>query len=62
VATEKDQKYECQECGNVVKVVEAGDGMLYCCDVPMKLIREKQATSADFMNAFGPDFKKRTLQ
>ncbi|NLO89967.1 MAG: hypothetical protein GX088_06560 [Clostridia bacterium] len=62
MATTKDQKYECQECGNLVVVVEGGEGMLYCCDFPMKLVREKKATAADFMNAFGPDYKNRTLQ
>ena len=61
MATEKDQVYECKECGNKVKIVEAGDGMLYCCDTPMK-VQKAVKTSADMMQAFGMDFKGRTLQ
>jgi len=33
-----DQTYLCKVCGNKVKVVEAGGGVLVCCGVPMKLM------------------------
>ncbi|NLK00300.1 MAG: desulfoferrodoxin FeS4 iron-binding domain-containing protein [Clostridia bacterium] len=62
MATQKDQVYECRDCGNVVKIVEPGDGLLYCCDSPMMIKQEKKKTSADFMQSFGGDFKGRTLQ
>jgi len=60
MATKVGEKYECKECGVIVEIVEAGAGMLYCCDAPMKV--EKPKTSADLMQAFGGDFKGRTLQ
>ncbi len=31
--------YECEICGNVVEVKEAGGGELVCCGEPMKLKR-----------------------
>jgi superoxide reductase len=37
MATEVEQVYRCNICGNKVKVVEAGGGVLVCCGVPMKL-------------------------
>ncbi|MCA9487872.1 MAG: desulfoferrodoxin FeS4 iron-binding domain-containing protein [Nanoarchaeota archaeon] len=40
--TEKNQVYRCEVCGNLVKVVEAGDGKLVCCGQPMKLIKKKK--------------------
>ncbi|MGI6555289.1 MAG: desulfoferrodoxin FeS4 iron-binding domain-containing protein [Bacillota bacterium] len=60
MATKVGEKYQCRECGLVVEVIEAGAGMLYCCDEIMRV--EKPKTSADFMQAFGGDFKGRTLQ
>jgi superoxide reductase len=35
--TEKGQIYKCEICGNVVEVVEPGDGELVCCGEAMKL-------------------------
>ena len=35
------QEYLCKVCGNKVKVVEVGGGVLVCCGVPMKLVEEK---------------------
>ena len=32
------QEYLCKICGNKVKVVEAGGGVLVCCGAPMKLM------------------------
>jgi superoxide reductase len=36
------QTYVCKICGNKVKVVEAGGGVLVCCGVPMKLVEGNQ--------------------
>jgi len=38
--TKIDQVYKCDICGNVVKVLENGQGELVCCGQPMKLIEE----------------------
>ncbi len=35
--SEEGQVFECEICGNVVKVVEAGGGELICCGEPMVL-------------------------
>ncbi|KXB04510.1 desulforedoxin [candidate division MSBL1 archaeon SCGC-AAA382A13] len=35
--SEKGQVYECEICGNVVKVEEVGGGELVCCGQPMVL-------------------------
>ena len=35
--------YKCEICGNVVSVLEAGDGELVCCGQPMNLFEEKTA-------------------
>jgi superoxide reductase len=34
--TKAGEIYKCEICGTVVKVKEAGDGELVCCDQPMK--------------------------
>ncbi|MBI4709104.1 MAG: desulfoferrodoxin FeS4 iron-binding domain-containing protein [Candidatus Portnoybacteria bacterium] len=39
--TKVGQIYKCNICGNVVKVLEAGDGELVCCGQPMELLEEK---------------------
>jgi desulfoferrodoxin-like iron-binding protein len=36
MAIEVGQVYRCKVCGNKVKVLEAGGGVLVCCGVPMK--------------------------
>lgn len=33
---QKGEKYKCEICGNLVEVIEAGDGELVCCGEPMK--------------------------
>lgn len=35
--TEKGQIYKCEICGNVVQVIEEGEGELVCCGQPMEL-------------------------
>ncbi|RJS69797.1 desulfoferrodoxin FeS4 iron-binding domain-containing protein [ANME-2 cluster archaeon] len=36
--TAKGGVYRCSICENVVEVIEAGDGELVCCGVPMELV------------------------
>jgi superoxide reductase len=36
IMTKVKEIYQCEACGNVVEVKEAGDGELVCCDMPMK--------------------------
>jgi superoxide reductase len=38
MAIEVGQVYRCKICGNKVKVLEAGGGVLVCCGVSMKLM------------------------
>lgn len=42
----KKQIYKCELCGNIVEVLTAGDGKLFCCGKEMKLLEEKSADSA----------------
>ena len=42
--TEKRQVYKCDVCGNIVEVLETGDGELVCCNLPMQL---QQARTED---------------
>ena len=35
--------YKCEICGNIVEVLDAGDGELVCCGQPMDLQEEKTA-------------------
>jgi len=37
--------YKCNECGNIVEVMHAGEGTLVCCGADMKLLDEKSADS-----------------
>jgi superoxide reductase len=39
--TEIDQVYQCNVCGNVVKIVAAGAGQLVCCGEPMEIVEEE---------------------
>lgn len=38
--TEIGDVYLCEICGNKVKVMEAGVGVLVCCGEPMKLVEK----------------------
>jgi desulfoferrodoxin-like iron-binding protein len=42
MATEVGQVYRCNICGNKVKVVEAGGGVLVCCGVPMQSVESEK--------------------
>ena len=35
--------YKCEICGNIVSVIEGGDGALVCCGEEMKLFEEKRS-------------------
>lgn len=35
--TERKQVYKCNVCGNIVEMLDGGDGELVCCDEPMQL-------------------------
>lgn len=39
----KGEVYKCEVCGNVVAVLEGGDGDLVCCGEEMKLVSESHA-------------------
>jgi len=38
MATEINEFYLCELCGNKVKVIESGDGILVCCGQDMKKV------------------------
>ena len=39
--TKKNQIYKCNICGNIVEVLHAGEGDIFCCGEPMMLLKEK---------------------
>lgn len=39
----KDQVYKCEVCGNVVRVLQGGEGDLVCCGEDMKLLTSDDA-------------------
>lgn len=41
----KDEIYKCEACGNVVMVLEGGDGDLVCCGEEMKLLTSDEANA-----------------
>jgi len=38
--------YKCETCGNIVEVLDAGDGELTCCGDPMRLFQENTSDGA----------------
>jgi superoxide reductase len=38
--TQRDDVYKCEQCGNIVTVMHAGNGTLICCGEEMKLLQE----------------------
>lgn len=42
--TKTGEKYKCAVCTNIVSVVQEGIGTLVCCDQPMQVVVEQQAT------------------
>jgi superoxide reductase len=39
--TLQKQIYKCNICGNIIEVLDSGDGDLVCCNQPMVLMKEK---------------------
>jgi superoxide reductase len=46
IMAEMLQIYKCALCGNIVEVINGGDGELVCCGEPMELLDEKTADAA----------------
>ncbi|NQU75078.1 MAG: desulfoferrodoxin [Planctomycetes bacterium] len=44
--TQKLEVYKCDVCGNIVEVLQNGEGQLVCCDQPMTLQQEKTKDAA----------------
>ncbi|MDX9746595.1 MAG: desulfoferrodoxin FeS4 iron-binding domain-containing protein [Syntrophales bacterium] len=44
--TEKNQVYKCTMCGNVVEVLQTGNGKLSCCGQLMILLKDDEAKAA----------------
>lgn len=42
----RDQIYKCEICGNIVEVIHASEGLLFCCGKPMKLFIENTVDAA----------------
>ena len=38
--SEINKDYKCNVCGNIVKVIQPGIGVLVCCNQPMELVVE----------------------
>ncbi len=43
---ERLEVYKCDVCGNIVEVLDGGDGELVCCGEPMKLMVENTVDAA----------------
>ena len=39
--TEQLQIYKCNVCGNIIEVINPGNGSLVCCSLPMELLKEQ---------------------
>jgi superoxide reductase len=39
--TQEGEMYACKICGNVVKVVASGNGILVCCGQPMQFVGDE---------------------
>lgn len=44
--TIKGEIYQCNICGNIVKVMQEGKGQLVCCGEPM-MVQEKKYTRSE---------------
>lgn len=44
---EKGEVFKCEICGNIVAVMQGGDGDLICCGEDMQLVSESEAN--DFL-------------
>jgi superoxide reductase len=43
---ERYEVYKCAACGNIVEVLDGGEGELVCCGEPMKLFKENTVDAA----------------
>lgn len=43
MAAKKGEVYKCEACGNVVAVMQGGEGDLVCCGENMQLVNESDA-------------------
>ena len=43
---ERLEVYKCELCGNIVEVLDGGEGELVCCGEPMKLYKENTVDAA----------------
>ena len=43
---EKLEVYKCEACGNIIEVLNGGEGELVCCGEPMNLIKENTVDAA----------------
>ena len=43
---ERFEVYQCEACGNIVEVLNAGKGELVCCGKPMNLLKENTVDAA----------------
>lgn len=41
-----NKMYRCNLCGNIVEIINQGDGELVCCGEPMKLLTENSTDAA----------------
>jgi superoxide reductase len=46
MATQRNQVYKCEKCGNIVEVVHAAGGSLVCCGEAMTLLVENTTDAA----------------
>jgi desulfoferrodoxin-like iron-binding protein len=44
---EKGEVWMCKVCGNEVKVISVGGGILVCCSKPMEMIKEGEPVEED---------------
>ena len=50
--TERRQVYKCESCGNIVEVLDVGEGELVCCGEPMQ-IQAENTVAREYCNLHG---------
>lgn len=51
--SEKLEIYKCNVCGNIVEIINPGEGKLVCCSIPMEHLEEK-SSDADMQEKHVP--------
>lgn len=46
ILAKRNEVYKCEACGNIIEVLEGGEGELVCCGEPMKLMTENTVDAA----------------